>query len=246
MTTPEVYKAQELIYELRVSDVMVRKLITVAPGISMRDFKELLRDSRISGTPVVDGGDLVGIVSIEDLIRAMEHGKLDRPVSRYMTTQLHVVQEDESVGLALQKFAQTRVGRLPVVSAEGKLVGLITPDDITRGVLKALQDAYHEEEVRRYRASHVFEDIASDKTSLVLRYDVPLRDFQQAGRASSRLKQTLNRLGIDPRDRAPRGHRFLRSRDEHRHPQHDRRQPGGRGVFQLHRLVGCRRRSGYR
>jgi anti-sigma regulatory factor (Ser/Thr protein kinase) len=124
---------------------------------------------------------------------------MDAPVSQFMTTQLHTIDQRDSVGQALKKFAQTRVGRLPVVDEQGELVGIITPDDVTRGVLKALQNAYHEEEVRRYRASHIFEDIASDKTSLVLRYNVPLRDFQQAGRASSQLKQTLNRLGLHPR-----------------------------------------------
>lgn len=198
-STPEVYKAQELLYELKIGDVMIRRVITVEPGTRMRDFKNLMRDNRISGTPVVEDGKLAGIVSIEDLIRALEQRDMDAPVSQFMTTQLHTVDEHDSVGQALKKFAQTRVGRLPVVDEQGGLVGIITPDDVTRGVLKALQNAYHEEEVRRYRASHIFEDIASDKTSLVLRYNVPLRDFDQAGRASSQLKQTLNRLGIHPR-----------------------------------------------
>jgi len=198
-STTEVYKAQELLYELKIGDVMIRRVITVEPGTRMRDFKNLMRDNRISGTPVVEDGKLAGIVSIEDLIRALEQRDMDAPVSQFMTTQLHTVDEHDSVGRALKKFAQTRVGRLPVVDEQGGLVGIITPDDVTRGVLKALQNAYHEEEVRRYRASHIFEDIASDKTSLVLRYNVPLRDFDQAGRASSQLKQTLNRLGIHPR-----------------------------------------------
>jgi CBS domain-containing protein/anti-sigma regulatory factor (Ser/Thr protein kinase) len=198
-STPEVYKAQELLYELKIEDVMIRRVITVTPETTMREFKNLLRDSRISGTPVVENGALTGIASIEDLIRALEQVDLDSPVSCYLTAQVHTVQGQDSVGQALKKFAQTRVGRLPVVDQEGRLIGIITPDDVTRGVLKALQNAYHEEEVRRYRASHIFEDIASDKTSLVLRYNVPLRDFQRAGRASSQLKQTLNRLGIDPR-----------------------------------------------
>ena len=98
-----------------------------------------------------------------------------------MTAQPHTIDQHDSVAQALKKFAQTRVGRLPVVDEQGGLVGIITPDDITRGVLRALQHAYQEEEVRRYRASHIFEDIASDKTSLVLRYNVPLRDFHKAG-----------------------------------------------------------------
>ena len=197
--TPEVYKAQELLYELKIADVMIQRVIAVEPGTRMRDFKGLMRDNRISGTPVVANGQLAGIISIEDLIRALEQGAMDAPVSQFMTTQLHTIDQHDSVGQALKKFSQTHVGRLPVLDEQGGLVGIITPDDVTRGVLKALQNAYHEEEVRRYRASHIFEDIGSDKTSLVLRYNVPLRDFAKAGRASSQLKQTLNRLGLHPR-----------------------------------------------
>ncbi len=192
-------KGEELVYELKVGEVMSRRLITVQPETPMRKVKEILRDRRISGVPVIADGRLAGIVSIEDLIVAMERGQLDAPVSQCMTTRLHTVRAEETVVRALGIFAKTGVGRLPVLDAEGRLAGIITPDDITRGVLKALQDAYHEEEVRRYRASHIFEDILSDRTSVILRYDVAVRDFAAAGRASSRLKHTLQRLGIDPR-----------------------------------------------
>ena len=145
------------------------------------------------------GDDLAGITSIEDLILAMERVSLTRPVTSHMATRVFTVYEDESLVQALNKFLQTKVGRLPVVTREGRLVGIITPDDITRGLFKALHRAYHEEEVRRYRASHLFEDIPSDRTCLHLSYNVRVRDFTNAGRASSQLKQALGRLGVDPR-----------------------------------------------
>lgn len=198
MSVSEIYKTQELIYEMKVGQIMTSRLITVTPETTMRAVKNLLRDNRISGLPVLAEGVLVGIVSVEDLIVAMEQNALDAPVSQRMTRRVHTIYEDESVVQAVNKFAQTRVGRLPVINRREQLVGILTPDDITRGLLKALQHAYHEEEIRRYRASHLFEDIASDRTSLILRYTIPVRDFDRAGRASSQLKQTLNRLGIKP------------------------------------------------
>ncbi len=199
MSPSDVYKAQELVYELKIGDVMSRGLITVTPDMPMREVKQILRDRRISGIPVLEDDRLAGIVSIEDVIVAMERGRLAAPVGECMTTHLYTVREVETVVRALSVFAKTGVGRLPVLNEAGQLVGILTPDDITRGVLKALQNAYHEEEVRRYRASHVFEDIMSDRTSFILRYDVAWRDFAAAGRASSQLKSTLRRLGIDPR-----------------------------------------------
>jgi anti-sigma regulatory factor (Ser/Thr protein kinase) len=99
---------------------------------------------------------------------------------------------------ALKIFVATGVGRLPVVNTEGKLTGIITKGDITRGLLKVLQSKTQEEEMRRYRASHLFEDIESDRTSLILRYTIKQRDFVHGGAASSNIKRALIRLGASP------------------------------------------------
>jgi anti-sigma regulatory factor (Ser/Thr protein kinase) len=74
-------------------------------------------------------------------------------------------------------------------------VGIVTRGDIIEGLLKKLEVEYHEEEIRRYRVSHIFEDIVSDRTSIILRYDVRARDFKRAGEASSNIKLVLSRLG---------------------------------------------------
>ena len=59
----------------------------------------------------------------------------------------------------MRTFTEKGLGRLPVVDENQKPVGMITKGDITRGMLVAVQKDYKEEEVRRYRASHLFEDI---------------------------------------------------------------------------------------
>jgi CBS domain-containing protein/anti-sigma regulatory factor (Ser/Thr protein kinase) len=199
MTPIEVQKIQELVYELKIGDIMTRRVFTVTAATTMRKVRDLMRDHRISGLPVLSGSDLAGIISIQDLIHALEENALDAPVSQYMSTMLYTMGEREFAVRALSVFAKTNVGRLPVVDDDGRLVGVISRGDITRGLLKALEKVYHEEEIRRYRVRHVFEDIVSDQTSLILRYEIAVRDFTRAGRASSQLKQTLNRLGIDPR-----------------------------------------------
>jgi CBS domain-containing protein/anti-sigma regulatory factor (Ser/Thr protein kinase) len=199
MTPSQVQKIQELVYELKIGDIMTRQVFTVTAATPMREVRDLMRDHRISGLPVLSGTDLAGIVSIQDLIHALEENALDAPVSQYMSTMLYTMGEREFAVRALSVFVNTNVGRLPVVDDDGRLVGVISRGDITRGVLKALEKAYDEAEIRRYRARHLFEDVVSDRTSLVLRYEVPVRDFTRAGRASSQLKQTLNRLGVDPR-----------------------------------------------
>ena len=67
----EITKSQELIYELRIEQVMTKEVITVTSSTLMSELKETLRLNRISGTPVLQDEQLVGIISIEDLIKAM-------------------------------------------------------------------------------------------------------------------------------------------------------------------------------
>jgi CBS domain-containing protein/anti-sigma regulatory factor (Ser/Thr protein kinase) len=193
-----ITRVEELAYELRIREVMTPAAKVVTPDLPMAQVLELFRQARISGAPVVANDDLVGIVSIEDLIRSLTRGSLEAPVRDYMTTELITASASDPVVEALKLFDQTQVGRLPVLDEKGKLAGIITKGDITHGLLKELQRDYQAEEIRRYRASHLFEDILSDRTSLILRYTIEPGDFTQGGAASSYIKRALLRLGADP------------------------------------------------
>lgn len=195
----EVTKIQELAYELKVGQAMTTDVITVSPQTTMAEFREILRANRISGTPVVEGGQMVGIISIEDLIKALAAGELGATVGEKMTPNPEVLYADEPLIHAVSKFDRLGYGRFPVVDREGKLVGIIVQGDIVRALLRQLEIEYHEEEIHRYRASHIFEDILADEITLVFRYHVVGGDFVRGGDASSRLKRTLARLGVDPR-----------------------------------------------
>lgn len=194
----DITRVEELAYDLKISDVMTKNVQTVSPLNTMADLLELLRQFRISGTPVLENGELIGVVSLEDVIRAMRDNDLASPVHKYMTFKVITANSFDPVVEALEQFSRARVGRLPVIDATGKLVGMITKGDITRGVMIALQKDYQEEEIRRYRASHLFEDIRSDRTTLTLRYRIRPRDFLNGGQASSDIKRALLRLGANP------------------------------------------------
>ena len=168
------------------------------PDMPLSAVLEILRINHISGVPVVKDDQLTGILSLEDIVRAMQKNELSAPVSQYMTSKLITVASYDPIVGAMQKFSDSRLGRLPVVDEDHRLVGMITKGDITRGILVALQKDYKEEEVRRYRASHLFEDIVSDRTTLVLRYNIKAHDFTHGGNASSHIKRALLRLGADP------------------------------------------------
>lgn len=195
----DITKAQELVYELKIEQVMTREVITIAPDSSMGDLKELLRVNRIGGVPVVEDGALVGIITMENLIKAMETGELSAIVGDKMTARLQTMRANDPVIAAVSLFGQFGYGRLPVVDAQGGLVGILTPSDIVRGLLRQIEVEWHAEEIRRYRARHIFEDIESDQTGLILRYRVKAHDFSRGGEASAKIKRALERLGAHPR-----------------------------------------------
>jgi CBS domain-containing protein/anti-sigma regulatory factor (Ser/Thr protein kinase) len=196
-----ITRVEELAYELKIEEVMTRDVKMVTPTTKIEEVLNLFREVRISGAPVVVEGKLVGIISLEDLIRAlrdMGRGELKATVDRYMSAKVVTVCSSDPIVEALKLFAQTKFGRLAVVNEADQLVGIITKGDVTRGLLNALQYDYQAEEVRRYRASHLFEDIISDRTSLILRYQINPRDFTRGGTASSHIKRALLRLGANP------------------------------------------------
>ena len=192
-------KIHELIREVKVSRVMTTALFTLPPDATMQELKVLLCEHRMSGVPVVQNEALVGIVSIEDLIHSMEKCQLESPVSAFMTSQnLIVARANEPVMEALRRFERTKIGRMPVLGARDRLVGIVTRGDITEALLSALQEVYSEAESIQERPQHFFEALESDSTSLILRYNVIKGDFSRGGDASAKIKQALLRIGASP------------------------------------------------
>ncbi|MBN1261873.1 MAG: CBS domain-containing protein [Anaerolineae bacterium] len=190
----------ELTRELKASSVMTAELVTISSTDSMRHVKAVMREHRISGIPVVDDGILKGVISVEDLIRALERQALDLPVSEFMTTNLITAHSEEPVLEALKRLEETGVGRLLVLNGDERLAGMLTKGDIVAGLLHALQEAYaHAERLaRENQPRYFFDALVSDETSLILRYRVRVNDFTHGGQASAKIKKALLQIGASP------------------------------------------------
>lgn len=195
-----ISKVQELIYEIGVGEVMQTDLVTVDPRTPMSQLRAILQEKRISGTPVVDGDKLVGIISIEDFIKWLADREDDCPIAEKMSKDVCTIYTDEPLTQAVNIFQRFGFGRLAVIGRrDERLLGIITKGDIVKGLLKKLEiDRTEEEDVYSHRVSHFFEDILADKVVLLFQYDVIGHDFKQAGECASRLKATLQRLGLHP------------------------------------------------
>ncbi|MCX4187441.1 IMP dehydrogenase [Methylophaga sp. OBS4] len=110
---------------------VVRDPITVSPNTTIGEVVELTRSHNISGVPVVDGDDLVGIVTSRDL-RFETH--FENPVSAIMTKKdkLVTVKEDASRDEVLGLLHTNRIEKVLVVDDSFHLTGMITVKDIQK------------------------------------------------------------------------------------------------------------------
>ena len=184
----EVTKVQELIYELKLRDVMKKDVVSVTPGMQMSDLREIFKTRRISGAPVLDGDRLAGIISIEDFIKWLSEGGKECRISEKMTRQVKTFYDDESLVHVLNRMGTAGFGRFPILDRQtNRMCGIVTKGNIIEGLLKKIEIDYHEEEIRKYRASHIFEDIRADKATLFSSTASP--GAVEAGETASGLKR---------------------------------------------------------
>jgi IMP dehydrogenase len=110
---------------------VIRDPITVGPLTTIRDVLELTRARNISGVPVVDGSELLGIVTSRDL---RFERKLDDPVRNIMTRKERLVTVGEDYGHeeVLGLLHEHRIEKILVVNDHFDLRGLITVKDIQK------------------------------------------------------------------------------------------------------------------
>ena len=120
------------ISRLRASEIMTKSVRTATHEMSLRDVAAMMRDGDMGAVPVVDEGKLIGIVTDRDIVvRAVAESKTaDTPIGEVMTTELFTVAPDDFVFEAIRLMGDKQVRRIPVVSEDGSLAGIIAMADI--------------------------------------------------------------------------------------------------------------------
>lgn len=128
--TPEAQAAHVLRVKRFESGVVIDP-VTIQPHMTVRDVLALTRKHKISGLPVVDGKNVVGIVTNRDLRFETD---LDQPIKNIMTPRerLITVREGTSREEALRLLHKHRLERVLVVNEAFELKGLITVKDIQK------------------------------------------------------------------------------------------------------------------
>ncbi len=128
---PIEQQAREVLQVKKFESGIVRNPITVSPDMTIREVIDLTRSMGISGVPVVDGKETVGIVTHRDL-RFETH--LDAPVSTVMTPKERLVTVREGAGNdeVLHLLHKHRIEKVLVVGDNHELKGMITAKDFQK------------------------------------------------------------------------------------------------------------------
>lgn len=130
-------EAQQVVLKAAFEDVVVQDVMTpaseiptVQEDVSVADLlARMLRDRRV-GYPVMEGGQLVGIVTLDDTRSVPEIERDAYRVSDVMEAEFPTVAPTDSVIDALTAMQQTGGGHVPVVAETGEFVGLLTQRDL--------------------------------------------------------------------------------------------------------------------
>lgn len=142
----------------RVRDVMTADPSTLEPDTLLTHVAEEIIEERYSGLPVVDDGELVGLLEVGDLLPQpsqvpfsrvpvlefegewIDEADLDKfvdglenlTVEKVMRTDMPIIEADAPLGDAIKQLVEDRVRRLLVVDEEGTLVGVVTRTDLLK------------------------------------------------------------------------------------------------------------------
>ncbi|MEO8723424.1 MAG: CBS domain-containing protein [Sphingobium sp.] len=110
------------------------EVVQLESTATVQDAMALLIDRRIGCVPIIDGGQVVGIVSERDVVRSLGHSGPDvmhQPVSMVMTSPAVTIPPSTPVISALSLMTQRRIRHLPVIEA-GEIVGFVSIGDLVK------------------------------------------------------------------------------------------------------------------
>jgi CBS domain-containing protein len=119
---------------MKVAEVMTRQVELAKPDDTIQQAAQKMARLDVGVLPVAEGDRLVGMITDRDIaIRAVGEGKgPNTRVSEIMTREVKYCYEDEDVEEVARNMAQLQVRRLPVVTRDKRLVGIVSLADIAR------------------------------------------------------------------------------------------------------------------
>jgi acetoin utilization protein AcuB len=141
---------------MKVEDLMTKRVVTVGFDDTLETVREIFKETGFHHLLVVEGGELQGVVSDRDLLRALspfvdsvvethrDKSTLSKRVHQIMSRAPKTLRPDASLADAVQLFLGHKVSCIPIVNGEFRPVGIVSWRDVMKTyaeVLKAQDSA---------------------------------------------------------------------------------------------------------
>ncbi len=137
----------------RIINEKGRNVVTASPKTPLADLAATLSEKKIGAVLIVEGGEIRGIVSERDIVRALaRHGgdALTKLASEWMTAKVTTCRLEDTINEVMQTMTAGRFRHLPVVE-HGKLAGIISIGDVVK---RRIEDVEREaDQIREYIAT---------------------------------------------------------------------------------------------
>jgi len=120
--------------EMVANDIMSSPVKTVDSLTSIEETKKVLLRYGHNGIPVVEEGKLKGIITMQEVNKAKQHGLGKELVSKYMSNQIISVKLNTPLAEIQELMINYDIGRVLVVNEENNLIGIITRTDLIRNL----------------------------------------------------------------------------------------------------------------
>jgi len=122
---------------MKVRDIMTEKPKCCEPGTNLGAAAELMWNNDCGVLPVIEDGKLAGIITDRDICIALgtrDKAAADTTVKDVASADVQTCAPEDDIHTAMASMRRAKVRRLPVVSAEGKLEGIVALNDIALAV----------------------------------------------------------------------------------------------------------------
>ncbi|MDO5846572.1 MAG: CBS domain-containing protein [Methanocorpusculum sp.] len=116
----------------QIKEYMSGPLISLEPDMTLAYAMKTLLQKKIHGAPVIENGELLGIVTLTDVVAAIDSGMTgEEPVRDMMITHVITIPGEKRLYEVIKQFKEQNVGRV-IVTDDGKPAGILTHSDIIR------------------------------------------------------------------------------------------------------------------
>ena len=113
-----------------VGEIASRDVISFSKECSIKEAAINLSKNNIDGAPVVENGNIIGLFTLTELVKAIADDKQDLTVGELMSTEVCIVNEDLKILHAIEVMLKKSISRLIITDKNNKLMGIVTRTDL--------------------------------------------------------------------------------------------------------------------